>query len=91
MGFDPYKCSMKIWESIGTPTLKVKCEGSFLHTFPYSHTFGSMKCDSQASLLACTFASPCLGCKPKARVATNIVSKYVFMQMPKIDYNPLNQ
>jgi len=27
-----------------------------------------MKCDSQASLLACTFASPCLGRKSKARV-----------------------
>jgi hypothetical protein len=28
-----------------------------------------MKCDSWASLLACTFASPCLGHEPKARVA----------------------
>jgi len=28
-----------------------------------------MKCDSQASLLVRTFASPCLGYKPKARVA----------------------
>jgi hypothetical protein len=30
-----------------------------------------MKCDSRASLLACTFVSPCLGYKPKARVATH--------------------
>jgi hypothetical protein len=29
-----------------------------------------MKCDSWASFLACTFASPCLGHEPKARVAT---------------------
>jgi hypothetical protein len=29
-----------------------------------------MKCDSRASLLASTFASPYLGHKPKARVAT---------------------
>jgi hypothetical protein len=29
-----------------------------------------MKCDSRASLLAHTFASPCLGHKPKARVVT---------------------
>jgi hypothetical protein len=35
-----------------------------------SYTPGSMKCDSQASLLARTFASPYLGCEPKARVVT---------------------
>jgi hypothetical protein len=29
-----------------------------------------MKCDSQASLLAHTFTSPCFGHEPKARVAT---------------------
>jgi len=29
-----------------------------------------MKCDSRVSLLAHTFASPCLGRKPKAKVAT---------------------
>jgi hypothetical protein len=31
-----------------------------------------MKCDSQASLLACIFASPCLGYEPKARVTTKM-------------------
>jgi hypothetical protein len=31
---------------------------------------GSMRCDSQASLLARNLASPCLGRKPKARVVT---------------------
>jgi hypothetical protein len=29
-----------------------------------------MKCDFWASFLACIFASPCLGRKPKAKVAT---------------------
>jgi hypothetical protein len=29
-----------------------------------------MKGDSRASLLACTFANPCLGYKPKVRVTT---------------------
>jgi hypothetical protein len=41
-----------------------------------------MKCDSQASLLARTLASPCLGREPKARVATiqlpSFVSKCTF-------------
>jgi len=29
-----------------------------------------MRCDSWASLLARTFASPCFGCEPKVRVVT---------------------
>jgi hypothetical protein len=33
-----------------------------------------MKCDYQVSLLACTFASPCLGHEPKARVATQYMT-----------------
>jgi hypothetical protein len=32
-----------------------------------------MKCDSQASLLARTFVSPCLGHEPKVRVMTSLV------------------
>jgi hypothetical protein len=32
-----------------------------------------MRCDSQASLLAHNFASPCLGHEPKAKVATTIL------------------
>jgi hypothetical protein len=31
-----------------------------------------MKCDSHASLLARTFASPYLDCEPKAKVATQL-------------------
>ncbi len=35
-----------------------------------SYIFGNIKCDFQVSLSARTFASPCFGCEPKARVAT---------------------
>jgi len=45
-----------------------ECGGS---VFTLSYILGNMKCDSRVSLLAYTFASPCLGCEPKARVATN--------------------
>jgi len=41
-----------------------------VHSLTFSYTPGSMKCDSQASLLAHTLANPCLGRKPKARIAT---------------------
>ncbi len=40
------------------------------HSFTLSCILENMKCDSWASLLAHPFASPCLGCKPKARVTT---------------------
>jgi hypothetical protein len=42
-----------------------------IHALTLSYTPRSMKCDFQASLLGCTFASPCFGHEPKARVATN--------------------
>jgi hypothetical protein len=42
-----------------------------------------MKCDSWASLLAHTLASPCLGCEPKAKVATYGVSP----SFPNNNYN----
>jgi hypothetical protein len=61
MGFDPYNYSLKIWDSMKTSTSQ---SGSSL---------GSMKCDSQASFLAHTFSSLCLGLKPKARVATPLL------------------
>jgi hypothetical protein len=41
-----------------------------VHSLTLSYTVGNMKCDSRASLLACTFVSPCLSHKPKARVTT---------------------
>jgi hypothetical protein len=34
-----------------------------------------MKCDSQASLSAHTFASPCFGYEPKVKVMANIILK----------------
>ncbi len=44
----------------------------WVHSLPLSYTPKIMKCDFQASLLALTFASPCLGCECKARVATQM-------------------
>jgi hypothetical protein len=41
-----------------------------------------MKCDSQASLLAHTFANLCLGPEPKARVATMEELNVVFPKEP---------
>ncbi len=44
-----------------------ECEGSFPHTLC---TLGSMWCDSRVFFLARNLATPCFGCKPKARVVT---------------------
>jgi hypothetical protein len=41
-----------------------------VHSLTLSYTFGSMRCESPASLLARSLASPCFGCKPKVRVTT---------------------
>jgi hypothetical protein len=75
MGFDPYNRFLKIQESIEIPTPKVGAhlEVWGVHSFTLFHTPGSMKCDSKPSHLAYTFASPCLGHKPKVRVATIMV------------------
>jgi len=40
-----------------------------------------MKCDSQASLLARTFASTCLGHKPKTKVATTTLDANVTWEL----------
>jgi hypothetical protein len=69
MNFDPYKCFLKIQKSIGIPIPKVgahlgMCE--FI-SVTLSYTLGNMKCDSRASLSACTFVSPYFSHKPKAR------------------------
>jgi len=39
-----------------------------VHSLAFSYTPRNMKCDFWASLLARTFAGPCLGRKPKVRV-----------------------
>jgi len=44
-----------------------------VHSLALSCTLGSMRCDSRASLLAFTLASPCLGREPKARVVTLVL------------------
>jgi hypothetical protein len=48
-----------------------------VHSLTFSRTPENMKCDFWASLLARTFASPCLGRKPKARVA---ITRVIFPQ-----------
>jgi hypothetical protein len=44
-----------------------------VHPFTLSYTPMNMRCDSWASLLTCTLASPCFGHEPKARVATRML------------------
>jgi hypothetical protein len=72
MGFDPYNCILKIWESMGTPTPKVGVSlGSVrVYSLTLSCTLESMQHDSRASFLARNLATPCLGHEPKARIAT---------------------
>ncbi len=75
MSFDPWNHPLKIWESIGISTPKVGTRlgvwgfipSTFLHSWKHEMWLSG-------SLLACTFASPCLGCEPKARVVTLIVA-----------------
>ncbi len=47
-----------------------------VHSLTHSYTPGNMKCDSQTSFLARTFASPCLGREPYDRVATYNMSPF---------------
>jgi len=46
-----------------------------VHSLTLSYTPRNMRCDSHASLLAHTLASPCFGRKPKARVVTKKVGR----------------
>jgi len=72
MSFDHCNCLLKIWKSIGTPTSQ--SGGSFgsvaVHSLTLSCTFWEHEMWFLGSLLAHTFASPCFGREPKARVAT---------------------
>jgi len=45
-----------------------------VHSLTLSCTPESTRCDSWASLLALTLASPCLGREPKARVAITLLN-----------------
>jgi hypothetical protein len=65
---------MKIQDSIWTPIPKVGAHlGVWVHSLALSYIPKSMKCDSRASLLACTFASSYLGREPKAKVMTSFL------------------
>jgi hypothetical protein len=75
MNFDPCNPPLKIRESIGTPTPKVRTHLEVWGFIPSSYTPESMKCDFRASHLARTFASPCFGYEPKARVMTFHLTK----------------
>jgi hypothetical protein len=49
-----------------------------------------MRCDSRASLLARTLASPCFSCEPKARVATttmDITIKFYYEEISVEKFN----
>jgi hypothetical protein len=83
MCFDPYNPLLKIQKSIAIPTPKVGAHLGVCGFNPsFSYILKSMKCDSQASFLAYTFVSPCLGCKPKARVETiNSYQEYFFLNL----------
>jgi hypothetical protein len=84
MSFDPSNCSLKIQDSIGTPTPKVgvpkwestwECVGSFPHTLLHPQ---DCECDSQVTLSARTFPCPCLGCEPKVKVVTRKGSQHLY-------------
>ncbi len=54
----------------------------WVHSLTPSYTPNNMKCDSWASLLACTFASPCLNRELNLRVATLTLS---FIRIHEVD------
>jgi len=71
MGFDSCIRPLKIQESIETLTPKMGVHLKVrVHSLTLFCTPTSIRCDPQASLLACNLASPCLGHEPKARVGT---------------------
>jgi hypothetical protein len=74
--FVPSNQSLKFWESTGTPSPKVggSCLGSVrVHSLTLSYTPGSPWCDSRASFWPAPLQPFCLGCEPKARVATSCI------------------
>ncbi len=75
MGFDPYNCSENSrvhWDSNSQSGSSL---GSVdVHSLTLSHTPRNMKYESWASFLVRTFASPCFGREPRARVATHKIS-----------------
>jgi hypothetical protein len=81
MNYDPWNTSLKIWESIGIPIPKV---GAHLGMFGFipshcSTLLGTWNVIPRILLSAHTFASPCLGRKLKAKVATKLTQKRIPM------------
>ncbi len=73
MSFDPYNHPEYLevhWDSNFQSGSSLGIVG--VHSLTLSCTPGNMKCDSQASLLAHTFASPYLGHKPKVKVVIRL-------------------
>jgi hypothetical protein len=72
MNFDHCNCSLKIQKFIGTliPKLGVHLGVWGVHSLTFSYTPKSMKCDSWASFLVYTVASPCFGREPKVKIVT---------------------
>ncbi len=88
MSFNSCNYPLNIQESIGTPIPKVGAHlgvwGSFPHTFLHSREHEMWL---PGSLLARTFASPCLGRKPKAKVAAmkHLLNFFTWVDMsPKL-------
>jgi len=81
MGCDPCNYSLKILESIGTPTPQVGVVlgvwGFILSNTP---TLPGVRCVSQAFFLSHILASPCLGREPKARVVTHNLLSFSLSQ-----------
>jgi hypothetical protein len=74
--FDPWNCRLKMWEHGDSNSQNWSSLRSVgVHFFTLSYTPRNMKCDLRASLLACTFASPCLGRKPKVKVVIGIIQE----------------
>jgi len=72
LSFDPCNYSMKIQESIRTPTPKKEAPLEVWRFIPshFPTLSGAYSMTLGLPLLACNFASPCLGREPKARVVT---------------------
>jgi hypothetical protein len=61
-----------------------------VHSLTLFCTPWSMRCDSRASFLVCTLASPCFGHKPKARVVTKILHedlRTIFNPLMFVDFH----
>jgi hypothetical protein len=70
LNFDPCNHSLKIWQSIWDSQDESSLGSVRVHSLTLFCILGNMRCDSQASLLVHTLASPCLSHEPKVRVIT---------------------